>query len=175
MRITNTFRVVLPGCVACAACILVAGCGGGAKSASTSANTVAPPRSVQTPKAVTRATSSPARTPARTTTAAASPATTTLIGTFGPPVTRDGGHVVDVTVRDAQHPSGDTTATGSVTVRISGPTTQTLGSGPVRSGGAHITLIPGDPGTGSVAAYYSGDGRHKPSSVCLLHGAGQCP
>ena len=164
-----------PACIGCGACILLVACGGGAKPASTGANTVQRPRSAQKPTTVTRASSSPSRSHSRTTTAATSRTTTRLIGSFGPPVSANGGHVVDVVVKDAQHSSGDPTATGSVTVRISGPADQVLGTGPVHAGRALITLIPGDPGTGSVAAFYSGDRAHKPSSTCVLHGVAPCP
>ena len=107
--------------------------------------------------------------------------TTSLIGTFGnppPPYTPNSGHVVDVTVTDAQYPNGDPSATGSVTVRLNNRTGQIIGSATIHSGRARWELGPGDPGDNSVAAYYSGDATHKPSATCLLydaHNGQQCP
>jgi hypothetical protein len=100
---------------------------------------------------------------------------TSLTGRFGPPTTANGGHVVDVTVRDKQHPNGDPTAAGTVTVRYGGPDGQVVGASTVHAGRAVFTLSPGDPGADSLAAYYSGDAAHKPSAVCLVHGLEQCP
>jgi hypothetical protein len=105
--------------------------------------------------------------------AAANTQTTTLTGTFGPPSTAGGGHVVDVTVADAQHPTGDPSATGTVSVLYDGQ--QQIGSGQLTQGRAQIVTTPGDPGRGFVSATYGGDLTHTQSSVCLYGtGTGPC-
>jgi len=102
---------------------------------------------------------------------------TSLTGTFGPPASERGGHQVDLAVATERHPSGDPSASGSVTVRLGGPQGQILGSHSVVAGRARWTLRPGDPGPYAVAAYYSGDATHKPSAKCLYSGqeGGACP
>jgi hypothetical protein len=102
-----------------------------------------------------------------------SPQSTSLIGSFGPSVSHNGGHGVDVTVTDSRYPAGDPTAAGTVQVLAAN---QVIGSGSVMAGHAHIVTVPGDPGAESVSASYSGDATHEPSKVCLLQGQdGQCP
>jgi hypothetical protein len=106
-------------------------------------------------------------------TAAAATQSTTLTGTFGAPATTNAGHQVDVTVTDPQHPAGDPSATGTVTVLYDGQ--QQIGSTRVLNGHAHIVTTAGDPGQGFVSATYTGDLTHTPSSVCLYGtGTGPC-
>ena len=92
------------------------------------------------------------------------PVATALKATFGQSSTPQAGHSVDVTVTDAQHPAGDPTATGSVTVLFDGQ--QRIGSGAVDAGRAHLVTIPGDPGAGAITVSYSGDDLHAPSEAC---------
>jgi hypothetical protein len=103
---------------------------------------------------------------------------TTLTGSYTDPTGERGGHGVDVTVATHEHPNGDLSAGGTVTVRLSGDgEDQVMGSHRVQAGRARWTLPPGDPGPYGVVARYSGDAAHKPSSVCIHPGddGNQCP
>lgn len=94
---------------------------------------------------------------------------TTLMTKLSPPSGPNSGYAVEVAVMDGQHPSEDPTATGNVTVLLSGQ--QPIGSAVVTTGHARVMTTPGNPGYASISARYSGDSAHGPSEACVLAGA----